>query len=212
MTLDSLVISSGWLTQSAADFGSPDGRVWFGYAGTSGNLLVNQTLYTEMDEPLVEWELIDLENNLDRVRVSWDSQHGLLQEFSNDHWNDLQYVTTGSSLLSAVVSANSRLRVTEGESGAVPTKTRLYPASPNPFNPQTMISFDVVHAGFYRLVIYDLLGREVRVLQEGDLDAGFYSQAWSGNNDQGIMVASGVYFASLIHSNLRISIKLVLIK
>ena len=63
---------------------------------------------------------------------------------------------------------------------------------PNPFNPSTTISFDLPIAGEVSLIIYDIRGREVRVLHTTHLQAGQHEVVW---NAEGL--ASGLYFAKL---------------
>jgi hypothetical protein len=58
---------------------------------------------------------------------------------------------------------------------ALPTEYALYNAYPNPFNPSTTIKFDLPEAANVRLVVFDMLGREVAVLANGEHPAGQYS-------------------------------------
>jgi len=69
----------------------------------------------------------------------------------------------------------------------------LYPNYPNPFNPETRIRFELAEPVGVKLVIYDLLGRKVRLLTSGTLDAGQHIVNWDGRNDAGAPVSSGVY-------------------
>lgn len=71
--------------------------------------------------------------------------------------------------------------------------------SPNPFNPQTTLSYTLPEAGPCSLVIYDLRGRRVRVLAEGARPAGDHVAVWDGRDERGTNVASGVYLARLVH-------------
>ncbi|MBM4116140.1 T9SS type A sorting domain-containing protein [bacterium] len=69
---------------------------------------------------------------------------------------------------------------------------------PNPFNPQTTLSFTLPAAGEARLVIVDAAGRALRHLQAGRLPAGPQRLVWDGRSDSGRELPSGVYFARLI--------------
>lgn len=71
----------------------------------------------------------------------------------------------------------------------LPFAFKLYQSYPNPFNPVTNIKFDIPKSGMVKLVIYDLLGREVQALVNGELKAGSYKADWNASN-----FASGVYF------------------
>jgi hypothetical protein len=74
---------------------------------------------------------------------------------------------------------------------------RLYSAAPNPFNPRTTIRFDLPATGQVRLSVYDVAGRLVRVLVEGERAAGAYEAVWDGRDASGRAVPSGSYLARL---------------
>ncbi|NQV40733.1 MAG: right-handed parallel beta-helix repeat-containing protein [Candidatus Marinimicrobia bacterium] len=68
---------------------------------------------------------------------------------------------------------------------------------PNPFNPMTHIRYSLPENGDIRLVIYDLLGREVIELVNDFRNVGNYETTWYGINKNGEQVSTGVYFARL---------------
>ena len=74
----------------------------------------------------------------------------------------------------------------------LPTKFALKPNYPNPFNPQTTIAFDLPARAEVKLAIYDLLGREVRVLVEGVREAGVHEVVFEANQ-----LPSGTYLYRL---------------
>lgn len=74
---------------------------------------------------------------------------------------------------------------------------RLLPSQPNPFNPRTVIPFELPAAGAARLAVFDVAGRLVRVLVEGSLPAGRREAAWDGRDAAGREVGSGTYLARL---------------
>jgi len=83
---------------------------------------------------------------------------------------------------------------------------------PNPFNPSTKISFELGQAGIVSLRVYDVAGRCMRTLLKEEWDAGQHSVVWQGENDEGQIVSSGVYFALLeVDGNMK-TIKLVMTK
>ncbi len=81
---------------------------------------------------------------------------------------------------------------------------------PNPFNPMTDIDFTLTGGGFVRLSVFDLRGRQVRLLQEGFLPGGEHHVRWDGRNDRGREMPSGVYTCRLSTSwgtrNLKLSL------
>jgi hypothetical protein len=83
---------------------------------------------------------------------------------------------------------------------------------PNPFNSGTTIMFDFPVSGFIELTIYDILGKRVGKLAEGNYPAGRHLVAWDGRNERGESSASGVYFGVLNNSAEKQSIRLLLIR
>lgn len=91
--------------------------------------------------------------------------------------------------------------------GELPNGIALGENYPNPFNPQTTIPFEVAAAGQARLVVYDLLGREVAVLVDGHVPTGAQQVQWDASD-----VPSGVYLYRLTQDGKAQSRKLVLQK
>jgi hypothetical protein len=103
------------------------------------------------------------------------------------------------------------------ECTAVPegTNARAYAGEnfPNPFNPTTAIRYVVpAPGGFVRLTVYDLRGRKVRTLVDGEKGAGEHRAIWEGRDDAGRDVASGVYFYRMEIGDYRAERKMVLLK
>ncbi|MBC8342970.1 MAG: T9SS type A sorting domain-containing protein, partial [Bacteroidetes bacterium] len=68
---------------------------------------------------------------------------------------------------------------------------------PNPFNPTTIISYDLPEAVRVELVIYDILGQHIITMKTGRQEAGTYRARWNGTNDLGLPVSTGIYFYQL---------------
>jgi hypothetical protein len=66
--------------------------------------------------------------------------------------------------------------------------------APNPFRAGTTISYSVAQTSPVRLVIYDVTGRKVRTLVDGDRGPGRYQERWDGRDASGSTIASGVYY------------------
>ncbi|MEJ2722479.1 MAG: FlgD immunoglobulin-like domain containing protein, partial [bacterium] len=83
--------------------------------------------------------------------------------------------------------------------GIDPEKFALYQNAPNPFNPSTVIRYDVpAGGGQVTLAVYDVNGRLVRTLRSGVETAGKKSVTWDARDNNGARVASGVYFYRLV--------------
>ncbi len=85
-------------------------------------------------------------------------------------------------------------------------------AYPNPFNPETELTFRLADSGWTTLKVFDLAGRRIATLVAEELDAGDHAVSWRGRSDAGVAVSSGVYIASLVQSDVRISTPLILVK
>jgi hypothetical protein len=93
-----------------------------------------------------------------------------------------------------------------------PEKFTVSQNYPNPFNPSTTISFGVPKAGNIKLVIYDILGRQVRILFNGDMKASEQRIRWDGRDNEGKVVGSGIYFYDIEYRGNHIARRMVLIK
>jgi len=66
--------------------------------------------------------------------------------------------------------------------------------SPNPFNHKTAISYQLTANSQVTLKIYDLAGREIKTLIDGQKPAGMHTTEWDGTDSKGMKVPSGTYF------------------
>lgn len=95
---------------------------------------------------------------------------------------------------------------------AVPDDFILFQNFPNPFNPETKISFGLPEETHVKLVIFDLIGREVKILLDQNLVAGFHSTVWDGRDNSAHPMPSGIYICKLITNNFQDWKKLTLIR
>jgi len=94
----------------------------------------------------------------------------------------------------------------------LPAALAVASVRPNPFNPRTVVSFDVPRTGAVQLAIHDLRGRVVRRLLDGSLAAGRHEVKWDGTDEGGRPAAAGVYLLRLRQGDEAVSTKLVLAK
>jgi len=83
---------------------------------------------------------------------------------------------------------------------------------PNPFNPSTMIKFDMKAKGHVTLKVYNVAGQLVKTLVNGVKDAGSYTVTWDGTNNNSSKVASGVYFYKMDTAEYNKTLKMVLLR
>ncbi len=95
----------------------------------------------------------------------------------------------------------------EPVSNEIPKNYELKQNYPNPFNPVTNINFSIPSKSFIKLVIYDILGREVALLLNTELNAGKYNYDFDASN-----LASGVYFYRLESGDFADVKKMMLVK
>ncbi len=82
---------------------------------------------------------------------------------------------------------------TSNVNSLIPKTYELYQNYPNPFNPSTKIAFDLPQDAKVKLVIYDILGRQIKTLVDNELrTAGKYTIEFNGSH-----LASGIYFYRL---------------
>ena len=93
------------------------------------------------------------------------------------------------------------------EAVALPETFSLDRAYPNPFNPTTTLSFAIPVDSEVSLSVYNLQGREVVSLVNGNMDAGYHSITWNADS-----YSSGVYFVKMIAGEFVNTQKLMLVK
>ena len=94
----------------------------------------------------------------------------------------------------------------------VPEEFALHQNYPNPFNPITTIQYDIPYQTDIRLIIFDILGRQVVQLVDQTLDAGYHSTIWNGQDSFGLPVSAGVYFFQLQSNDFIKTQKMILLK
>jgi len=83
---------------------------------------------------------------------------------------------------------------------------------PNPFNPSTRIEYQIPHAQQVEIVVYDIRGRKVAVLENGFRKAGRYEIEWNGVDQAGRPVATGIYLLRMKAGSFQKTIKMMLVK
>ncbi|MFZ5519430.1 MAG: T9SS type A sorting domain-containing protein [Candidatus Zhuqueibacterota bacterium] len=105
-----------------------------------------------------------------------------------------------------------RSNVRQIEPSAPPDKHILFQNYPNPFNAETTIRYQLPQASAVTLTIYNLLGQQIRRLVNERQLAGNYSIIWDGRDEQGTILASGIYIYRLEAGSFVSSKKLALVR
>jgi flagellar hook assembly protein FlgD len=83
---------------------------------------------------------------------------------------------------------------------------------PNPFNVLTEINYVLADHTEISLAIYDITGREIVTLASGLKYPGYYKEEWNGEDNNGRLVPSGVYFCRLVTGSSIQTKKMILIR
>nr|MBC8215464.1 tandem-95 repeat protein [Candidatus Neomarinimicrobiota bacterium] len=94
----------------------------------------------------------------------------------------------------------------------LPKEFALHQNYPNPFNPTTTLRYDLPEDSKVSLIIYDIMGREVKRLVHVTQEAGFKSVLWNGKNNHGSEVSAGMYLYRISAGNFISVKKMVLLK
>ena len=93
-----------------------------------------------------------------------------------------------------------------------PREYELFQNYPNPFNPSTNIEFQVPQADQVSLIIYDMLGQEIRTLFNDQVVPGRYTVQWDGMDNSGTLMSSGIYIYRITAGDFIESREMILMK
>jgi hypothetical protein len=116
-----------------------------------------------------------------------------LHSLTSLHGRDFEVVDISSWMERPGFDSNSAA-VPPASGISIPNIITLYKIYPNPFNKTTTINYSVLQAGNIKLTIYDMLGREIKILVDEYQTTGEKSVEWDGTNSKAARVPSGMYF------------------
>ncbi len=119
--------------------------------------------------------------------------------------NSITAASEGLGLFSTTVLSNN-------PESTLPDKYGLHSNFPNPFNPVTLITYDLAGDGQVDLSVYNIVGRKVKTLVNEYQTAGRKATAWYGVDDSGNSLSAGMYFYRLTAGGIVFTKKMVLMK
>ncbi|HEX9911915.1 MAG TPA: T9SS type A sorting domain-containing protein [candidate division Zixibacteria bacterium] len=108
--------------------------------------------------------------------------------------SELEFVPSATGIGFMPVFLKGALEVREVNTPSIPTVFSLSQNYPNPFNPKTLIRFTLPKDSWVNIEVYNILGQRVKTLVNEKLTAGVKEVEWDSKGDNGLEVASGIYF------------------
>ena len=130
----------------------------------------------------------------------------------------LASVSAGDVNAGPILSVNSGFGqfflsgLSAGDEEPIPAEFSLYPNYPNPFNPSTIITYDLAGEANVRLQVYDLMGRMIKNIINEMQPAGHHLAVWNATDNFGNPVSAGVYIYRLQADDHVFNRKMILIK
>ena len=94
----------------------------------------------------------------------------------------------------------------------LPQSPLLHSNFPNPFNPNTLLRYDLPQSGMVNITIHDMTGRKIKTLVNSAQSAGYKTIQWNGTNNNNKSVSAGLYLYTIQTGNFTQTKKMVLLK
>jgi peptidyl-prolyl cis-trans isomerase A (cyclophilin A) len=176
----------------------------------------DDSLFVEEGEPLV----FAVFSNDENLEYFWYIDEVLQDDY--DFMFNVTFENSGEYIVKSTVSNGNYeyptlwyvfVNTTNIEEQICSNSTYLYQNTPNPFNPETTISFSVTQtSSFVTLDIYNIKGQKVKQIVNEVLPAGEHSINWNGRDSNGKRVGSGIYFYKLVAGDYQRVKKMILMK
>ncbi|MCW8806106.1 MAG: T9SS type A sorting domain-containing protein [Ignavibacteriaceae bacterium] len=122
-----------------------------------------------------------------------------------------KYLNPNTALFSYLLVQDTVTSVKDNDAQII-NKFDLSQNYPNPFNSSSQIKIISGQRSSIQIVIYNILGKEVKTLLNKELPAGEYTIEWDGKDNEGSSLPSGIYFIQMTAGKYRQTIKTVLLK
>ena len=153
---------------------------------------------------------IKMMNPFDELTVSYQITDHSKWILSSSNGDVFELIGSGQFSISTLDYAELSLMKTDAQ--IEPVEFGLKGSFPNPFNPTTTIDYSVETEGMTSLVVYDMMGREIKSLVSGYMTPNHYSVVWNGKDNGDKPVPSGIYLYRLTSSGVTDMQKVMLLK
>lgn len=207
----------------------------YGYSKETGKDLLYETLYAEIgdticyeynpvwacqivqsEEQFNIWGINSIKRNLYPNYSGWVCSHSLVKGIglSNYGCGDLtgSYSNLKGCIINGIVYGDTSLTDVNEKVNSIPTEFKLEQNFPNPFNPNTTISWQSPVASWQTIKVYDILGKEVATLVDEYRNAGCYEIEFTVAQLSRAEMASGIYFYQLQTGSFVSTKKMLLLK
>jgi len=142
---------------------------------------------------------------------SWEIEHGIT-ELLRLSLNTSQHGAVFGEILNSWLDYHYNYFDLAINDDLLPLSFALHQNYPNPFNPTTTLQYDLPEDAKVKIMIYDLMGRQVKTLVNNQQSAGFKSIIWGATNDLGQPVSAGMYLYRISAGDFHSVKKMILLK
>ncbi len=187
-------------TYYSAEFEIPDNTNYFDIVANNDPPISGESYAWFDNTGLIEWEEWQQKTIFPDIVIN-PNDYYYLQIKTNDLPLDSSVQFTHTAYEENPVSIN-------GNDIATPEIADLHSNYPNPFNPQTTISFSIKDTyGKTSITVYNIKGQKVKTLLNEVLPAGYHTTIWDGTNSNGRSVSTGIYFYKMEYKGKHINTK-----
>ncbi len=167
----------------------------------------------KLEKPVtVNMQLKNTSDYEDAVPVVFLAQNGELKAIARADADKSGHISFETDELGSFQVFLAKKEVLDEIVSLVPDKFGLMQNFPNPFNSSTSIRYQIPRTADVQILIYDLMGRQIKTLYQGEQNAGYYTIEWNGLSDDNRLIPSGVYFYRMVSSDFQATEKMIYLK
>jgi hypothetical protein len=177
----------------------------------TAELIINGQLTTEYDTTLTANEMkIDYQSVFDEIYAAQSMLAAMEWDVSVS--DGIEEVLAENGPLTVGINASDAVLSLSRDEELLPEKFALHQNYPNPFNPITTLRYDLPENSIVRITIYNVQGREIKVLVNQYQEAGYKSVRWNATNNYGKPISAGMYFYKIRAGEFTQTRKMLLLK